>query len=295
MREDVTFESQGSECAAWLYRPPGSERAPCVVMAHGFSATRRDGLEPYAERFAAAGLAALVFDYRHFGDSGGQPRQLLDIRRQIADYRAAVRFARACPGLDAARIALWGSSFSGGHVLTLAAEDQAVAAVVAQCPFLDGLGAMLAARPRRNALRGTVEGLRDLVGSWLGHPPRMIPVVGPPGSFATMNAPEALPGFEAIVAADSKWRNEIAARFVLTAPSYRPIQRASLVSSPTLLCACERDQTTPPEWVHKAASGMKRAEVKSYPVGHFEIYTGEAWERAVSDQVDFLRRHLLPS
>jgi dienelactone hydrolase len=84
-RSDVTFESAGTRCAAWLYRPveSGGGPAPCVVLAHGFSGVRDQRLDAYAERFAQAGLAALVFDYRYFGDSDGEPRQLLDIRRQL--------------------------------------------------------------------------------------------------------------------------------------------------------------------------------------------------------------------
>lgn len=113
-RGDVHFESSGIRCAAWHYQPEdGDEAAPCVVMAHGFSATRELRLDAYAERFAAAGFACLVFDYRHFGASEGAPRQLLDIERQLADWRAAIAYARSLRGVDPERIALWGSSFAG--------------------------------------------------------------------------------------------------------------------------------------------------------------------------------------
>src|SRR3954462_13228881 len=158
-REDLTFPSGEDTCAAWLYRPDAvAGPAPCVVMAHGFTATRGDGLPAYAERFAAAGLAVVLFDYRHFGRSTGEPRQLLDIGRQLDDYRAAVAFARSLPGVDAGRIALWGTSFSGGHVLTLAAEDHGIAAAVAQVPFADGVATVGAASPR-NALLATLLGV----------------------------------------------------------------------------------------------------------------------------------------
>src|SRR3954447_3673537 len=112
MRKDVVFDSGGETIAAWLYRPEGDGDVPCVVMAHGFTGTREDGLPPYAEAFAAAGFAALLFDYRHFGDSTGAPRQLLDVRSQHEDYTQAIAFARGLDGIDASRIVLWGSSFS---------------------------------------------------------------------------------------------------------------------------------------------------------------------------------------
>lgn len=135
-RIEVTFDSGGAECAAYLYSPvPAFGEAPCVVMGHGFTGTRNLGLPAYAERFAAAGMAVLVFDYRHFGASGGEPRQLLDIGHQLDDYRAAVAFARAQPGIDPDRIALWGTSLSGGHVIVVAAGDSRIAAVISQVPF----------------------------------------------------------------------------------------------------------------------------------------------------------------
>src|SRR2546423_9477479 len=115
-RRDVTFPSGDSTCAAWLYRPDGDGPHPIVLLAHGFGALRDARLSAYAERFAAAGLAALVFDFRHFGASGGTPRQLLDVPRQLEDYRAAVAFARGLDGIDPEGVVLWGTSFSGGHV-----------------------------------------------------------------------------------------------------------------------------------------------------------------------------------
>ena len=126
MRADIEFSSGGTACAAWLYRPQGAGPNPCVVMAHGFSAVRDQRLDAYAERFREAGFAVLLFDYRHFGTSAGEPRQLLSIRRQLQDWEAAIVAARAQPDIDPARIALFGSSFSGGHVQTLAARDPAI-------------------------------------------------------------------------------------------------------------------------------------------------------------------------
>jgi predicted acyl esterase len=105
-------------------------------MAHGLSGTRRDRLEPFAERFAAGGIAALVFDYRGFGDSTGEP-DLFDPARQLDDWRAAIAFARSLPRVDAGRVATFGSSLGGGNALAAAAEDPRVAAAISQVPFLD--------------------------------------------------------------------------------------------------------------------------------------------------------------
>ncbi len=289
-RTDVSIPSAGETLAAWLYRPEGAGGdVPCVVMAHGFSATRQEGLAPYAEAFADAGLAALVFDYRYFGDSTGEPRQLLDIGAQRADYRAAVDFARSVDGIDPAKIALWGSSFSGGHVMALAQQDPRIAAVVAQAPFTDGLSIVKSA-PKGNLLRATADALRDQAGALLGRPPVLITAAGDPGTYAVMTAPEALPGFTSIVAPASKWRNEVAARVMLHVGTQNPAGGVGKLQMPLLICACDKDETTPPANAIKAAERAPRGELKRYSYGHFDIYTDP---QARKDQVEFLSRHLL--
>ncbi len=292
-RTDITFPSGGERCAAYLYRPEsGLDRArpvPCVVMAHGFSATRDDGLPAYATAFAEAGFAVLVFDYRHFGSSSGQPRQLLDIGRQQADYRAAVAHVRAIPGIDPAKVALWGSSFSGGHVLEVAAADPHIAAVVCQAPYVDAL-ATLRKVPPRNILRAAVEGVLDEAGSLLGRPPRCIPAVAEPGGFAVMTAPEAVPGFAALVPHGSRWENRVAARVMLQITLYRPVTSARRLRMPVLVGVCDGDETTPPGPAVRVAERAHRGELVRYPYGHFDIYADPQPKR---DQVAFLSRHLL--
>src|ERR1051325_3038759 len=105
-REDLRFDSGEAPGAAWLSRPvgPATGPTPIVVMAHGLTGTRRDGLGPFAERFVTAGMAALVFDHRGFGDSEGEP-DLFEPRRQADDWRAAIDFARSLPGIDPERVA----------------------------------------------------------------------------------------------------------------------------------------------------------------------------------------------
>lgn len=288
-RVDVRIPSHGEELAAYLYRPSdGDDPVPCVVMAHGFSATRDDGLPDYAEAFADAGFAVLLFDYRHFGASTGLPRQLLDIGRQQDDYRAAVQWARRAEGIDPDRIALWGSSFSGGHVLAVAATDPRIAAVIAQAPYTDSIP-VIRRMPVRNLVRAAVAALRDAVGAVAGREPVLIPAAGPPGSFAALTEPDALTGFQAIVGPGSLWRNEVAARLMLTMPSFRPVRSAARLTMPVLLCVCDADTTTPPSSTITVGRRAPRAELRHYPYGHFAIYTDP---QVKIDQVDFLRRVL---
>jgi hypothetical protein len=146
-RSDVRFRSGAEECGAWLYRPEDEGPRPIVVLGHGLGAVKEMRLDAYAERFLAAGFGALVFDYRHFGASGGEPRQLLDIARQLEDWRAAVSFAHGLPWVDPDRVAIFGSSFGGGHAILTAANDPRIAAAIAQCPFTDGLSSALTLGP----------------------------------------------------------------------------------------------------------------------------------------------------
>src|SRR5215212_2026387 len=154
-RLDVAFSSAGDDCRAWLFMPD-AELPPLVILGHGLGATREYGLEPYAERFADAGIAALVFTYRHFGDSGGQPRQLLDIERQLGDWAAALAHARSLDGIDHERIALWGTSFGGGHVIEAAARAGASRRAGPRPPQAAG------ARPARRS--AWIPGPHDLAG-----------------------------------------------------------------------------------------------------------------------------------
>jgi hypothetical protein len=137
--EEMTFRSEGVDCAARVYRPdvaPG-EVTPCVVMANGFSLTHDDGLPAFAERFAGVGITAVTFDFRHLGGSGGEPRQVIDINRQKADFAAAVSFARQLEGIDADAVAVWGFSGGGGLAINVAADDHRIAAAIAMNPATD--------------------------------------------------------------------------------------------------------------------------------------------------------------
>jgi dienelactone hydrolase len=291
-REDVSFRSGNDSVSAWLYRPDdtGPNGAPLLVMAHGLGAVRTMRLDAYAERFAAAGYACLVFDYRNFGASGGAPRQLLDVGLQLADWAAAVDFAHTLAGIDPARIGLWGTSFSGGHVIATAARLP-VAAVVAQCPFTDGI-ASARTIPPLTLPRVSLLALRDLAAARLGNPPVMVATAGRPGEVALMTTPDSYPGYLRLVPEGQTVRNEIAARLGMKIIAYRPGRLAAKVACPILFCVCDRDSVAPAGPTLRYAARAPRGTVKRYDEGHFDIYVGDAFERVVADQLDFLDRNL---
>jgi pimeloyl-ACP methyl ester carboxylesterase len=284
-REELEFRSDGDACAAWLYRTGSVDAGtPVVVMAHGLSGTRRDGLGPFAERFAAAGFTALVFDHRGFGDSGGEP-DLFDPRRQLEDWAAAIACARALPGIDPARVATFGSSMGGGNALAAAAADPGVAVAISQVPFLDLV---------RQAHRSSPPvAARMLVAALRGD---HLPAVGQPHEAALINAPDAEAGWRRVVAngEDSRWRNRVSARWLLGRP-YRPARHAAGLHCPWLVCVGEADRVARPGPAIAAAKRAPQGELRTYPgVDHFDIYEGPAHEAVVADQLAFLSRHLRP-
>jgi pimeloyl-ACP methyl ester carboxylesterase len=294
-RRDVRFKVQGASVSAWLFLPEDlSALVPCIIMGHGFGGTRDMGLEPYAVRFQEAGFGVLVFDYRHFGHSDGEPRQLAWIPYQLQDYSAAIEYARGLEEIDPARIALWGTSFSGGHVVVSAARDKDIACVVAQCPALDGRATAVMGRKLvgiGQGLRLIMHGQRDLVRSWLGLSPDKLPIVGKPGSMACMTAPDVYEAYAQL--APAGFVNEVCARILVRGDKYRPVTKARKVRCPVLIQICEHDNLTPISAAEETARRLgDLAEVKRYPIGHFDIYVGDDFERSVSDQLEFFRRHL---
>jgi pimeloyl-ACP methyl ester carboxylesterase len=258
-------------------------------MGHGLGGTKRMRLPAFAERFVAVGYACLIFDYRHFGDSEGEPRQLLDIGRQLEDWKAAVAYARSLSEVDPARVILWGTSFGGGHVLSTAADDPKLAAVISQCPFTDGLASSLAMNPM-TSVKLTALALRDRIGSWLGAEPVMVATAGRPGTTALMNASDAYDGYLGIMPPGSGIPNHVAARFALDIIRYFPGRRTPEIRSPILFCVCETDSVAPAKATLRHASRAPRKEIIRCSDGHFDIYVGQAFERVVRDQLDFLRR-----
>lgn len=293
---EVHFTSQGVECAARLYRPAsGDVAAPVVVLAHGFGGVRALRLDAYAERFAAAGYVAMTFDYRGFGDSAGEPRQLLDVGMQHADWRAALAFARTLPGVDPERVVAWGTSFAGGHVITLAGAREPLAAIIAQVPHVSGPAAVRATGLRRS-LRVGVHGIRDQLRAWLGRPPVYVDSVAAPGRTAVMTSPDAAPGMDRLIAESGlhagDYPQTVAARIVLRIGLYSPARSASKVTCPALVQIVEDDAVTPRRVAEAAARRMRRATVHTYPGGHFDPYVEPLFSRVITDQLAFLHAHV---
>jgi uncharacterized protein len=292
-REKVRLASGGSEMAAWHY--PGTNGA-CVIMAGGSAVTKEPGTDLFAQRFHDARFSVLAFDYRHLGESGGQPRQVVRVREQLADWHAAIGFAAGLPGVDPAQLVAWGFSLSGGHVLPVAASHPELAAVIAQTPLADGpaAGRRAVRHTPRSLLRLTGRAALDGLGALAGRPPLVVPLAGPPGSLAAVTTPDGLDGDRALNPGHRYpgWPQVIAARSALRAGFYRPGRYASRVRVPLLVLVCDSDQTALATPAIRAAQRAPRGELIRLPGGHYAPFL-DGHEQAVLAELSFLRRHLL--
>ena len=292
-REKVRFDSSGTECVAWHY--PGTNGA-CLVMAGGFGVTKEPGTDLFANRFQDAGFGVLAFDYRHQGESGGQPRQVTRVGEQLADWHAAVGFARTLPGVDPERVGIWGFSASGGHVFLVAAQDPRLAAAIAQTPNADGPAtARNAARHQKplTMLRFTGRGILDALGSLIGLRPRLVALAGPPGTVALLTTPDSLDGERALRAGRyPDWEQTAAARSALRMTLYRPGRAAARVSCPLLVVVADQDRSALAEPAVAAVGRAPRGELVRVPGGHYAPFLDEH-EHVVEAEVSFLRQHLL--
>ncbi len=297
-RADTEFKSHGTRCGAWHYVPEGAGPHPYVVMAHGLGATTELGLDDFARKFAEAGYGVLAFDYRHFGMSDGEPRDVISIRRQLQDWESALAYVRTLPGVDCRRIAIWGSSFGGAHAITTAARVPGVAAAIAQVPFTDGFQSLLKMRPL-TALRLTLAGLVDLARSALRMEPKYVPLVGRPGDVALMTAADSYDGYMALVpeeaVASGRFRERAAARIALFIGLYSPRRSARRIKAPLLVVAAAADSIAPAKGAIAAAKAAPRGELIEYEGGHFDYYKGPGFERIVADELAFLDKHLQPA
>jgi fermentation-respiration switch protein FrsA (DUF1100 family) len=295
-KKDVRFDVRGTPVGAWLYLPENlSAPVPCIIMAHGLGGTKALGLEGYALRFQKAGFAVFAFDFRYLGESGGEPRQLVWIPSQLEDYAMAVEYVRNLNEIDMERIALWGTSLSGGHVIVSAARDSRIACVSAQVPLLDGdAGGMQVVKQIGlwHLLKMAFgHGLRDLVRSWLGLSPHTIPLFGKPGSIAALADAGAWDFFNQVAPDD--FINKVCARILIRMDKYHPIKQTPSVRCPVLLQVCDKDISLPTKVINKAEKNLgELAEIIHYPIDHFDIYLGENFAKAANDQMDFFKKHL---
>jgi uncharacterized protein len=277
MRQDIEFDAEGVTLRGWLYLPDGATGpVSTVVMAHGFSAVKEMYLDSFAEAFAGGALGALVFDNRNFGASGGEPRQEIDPWAQVRDYRHAITYAQTRSEVDADRIGVWGTSYSGGHVLVLGAIDKRVKCVVAQVPLVSGVRNIQRLvrqdflAPNRAAFD------QDRVARFRGEAPAMVPVVdADPLAVSALPTPDSWEWFsETGKSRAPAWRNEVTLRTVEMLMEYEPSAYLERISpTPLLMVVAAGDHLTPTDLALEAYQQAREPKkLVLLPGGHFDAY-----------------------
>ena len=279
-RRDVEFSSFGTTIRGWLYRAEG-QQAPGIVMAHGLSAVKEMFLDDYADAFAQAGFTTLVYDHIGFGASDGEPRQSASPRLQLQGYRDAIFWLAGVPGVDPARIGIWGSSFSGAHVITLCAEDLPITAAVAQVPYLGEGGS----EPPSGAVEEIIKVAHDPLAT-------IAAATDTSDGAGAMYLDGAYRWFTDTAAERAPaWRNELLVAGFLEAADYRPFDHLSRSRVPLLVVAATNDQLTPPGPLIALDPKPHLVEVVEISGNHFDAYSA-GFKTSSSAAVDFFARHL---
>ncbi len=284
MRQDIEFDADGVTLRGWLYLPDGATGpVPTVVMAHGFSAVKEMYLDSFAEAFAAGGLGALAFDNRNFGASDGEPRLEID------------PWAQTRPEVDADRIGVWGSSYSGGHALVLGAIDQRVRCVACQVPLVSGFRNIQRLvrqdflAPNRAAMD------QDRAARYRGESPAMVPVVDPdPLAVSALPTPDSWEWFsEAGKGQAPAWRNEVTLRSVEMLMEYEPSAYLERISpTPLLMVVAALDHLTPADLALEAYQRAREPKrLVLLPGGHFDAYVKD-FDAASGAARDWFLEHL---
>ncbi|MBV9771842.1 MAG: alpha/beta hydrolase [Bryobacterales bacterium] len=295
-REDVSFDGDGSTIRGWAYRPRrlDEKRIPLIVLASGYACVKEMHMDKYAAEFARAGMAAVAFDFRNLGASGGEPRQELNPWQQIEDYRHAITYGSGLPFADAQRIGIWGTSYSGGHVLVTAATDRRVKCVVAQTPTISGHWSGQRRVPMDKVPELTKALADDRSRRMKGEPPSMRRIVGEVSEQPVYPQEETREWFLRSSKCAPNWRNEVTLRSVEFARAYEPGIYVPFISpTPLLMIVGRSDSITGVdlelEAFNKALEPKKLVLLEG---GHFSCYD-EEFETASKAAIDWFTAHLL--
>jgi fermentation-respiration switch protein FrsA (DUF1100 family) len=300
MRNDIEFKTDDRVALrGWLYTPDGAQgSSPTIVMAHGYSAVKEMYLDSFAEVFCDAGFAVLVYDNRNLGASDGEPRGEIDPWRQINDYRDAITFAGTLSEVDKDRIGVWGSSYSGGHVIVVGALDRRVKCVVSQVPLISGL--RNAKRLVRSDLLAVTRAVfdADREARYKGQPPGTLPVVSEdPSVPCALPTDDSLKFFKEVRESRApSWRNEVTLKSIEMFWEYEPGWYISRICpTPFMLAVASGDHLVPVDLACEAfEQALEPKKLIILPGGHFDAYTGEAFKVNSAAQRDWFVQHLKP-
>lgn len=297
-RLDISFQSEGTACAGWLYLPKDVKNpVPGIVMAHGIAAVKEMlDVPAFAEAFAQAGFAVLLFDYRYWGASDGEPRHQVYPMEQIEDFRNAISWLARHPAVDPVSIGVWGTSFAGGHALHLGAFEPRIKCVVSQVPAVDLLRNLQQVSPPQALAGMRAAFAEDRRRRYEGEAGANLPVVAPDGE------PCLLPGEKNRLQRERELKhlpslgNHITLASLEKLLEYAPGLTADRISVPLLMVVVEDDELTPPDLAFEAfARAPEPKSLLKLTGGHYVAYrsdSAEGFDKASRAALDWFQRHL---
>ena len=296
MRRSVVFKSQGLNCAGWLFVPENlskSQKAPALVMAHGLAAVKEQGLEPFAKQFCEAGFVTLVFDYRYFGDSEGEPRCQHFPLEMAEDYKNAVTWLQMQTEVDPQRIGVWGTSYSGGIAAHVGTFDPRVKAVVSQVPSM----ITPTDRQRMNPEKWTQVGemlSRDRIERYTTDNIVYLKVVASDGSPCVLPGEESYNHYTKYGNDAPNFQNQITFESLERMREFNPVDSIHMMAPTALLVLpAENDSLLPFDAVKAAFDRADEPkEIMPMPIGHYDVYEDPWRSRAIDKSVAWYLRHL---
>jgi cephalosporin-C deacetylase-like acetyl esterase len=290
MKRSVEFYSEGCRIGADLVLPDThteGQRLPAVILCHGFSGIRTILLPPYADELARNGFAALLFDYRGFGDSEGERGRLVPAEQRV-DIRNAITFMQSLPEVDPDRIGLWGTSFGGANAICTAAIDTRVKCLSVQITFGSGermVGAGMTEEEKQK-LHATLDK------AWQRTVVRNKPMMLAMEQILTDEDSKAF--YAKTVAEHPEFKIKLPLTTIRESLEYCPEDFLPRVHVPIMLIGATDDIVCP---VSEMRSLYDRANAPRElfiieGARHYDVYEGEFFKQSCGKAVEWYKKHL---
>ena len=280
----AALDSDGVTLRGWFVRPNDADDTPLIILAHGLSGITALDLDEYAEKFVASGFACFAYDHRNWGASDGSPRSETDPWRQVDDMREVISFVGSQPWVDSARIGIWGTSYAGGHVLTVSGLDKRVKCAVSQVPLISGSKTFNAWVPEDKQQKFLQKLASDRDARYNGESPKTVPAAGEGSETAEWIARKDV---------SNSYVNELTIRSFDYLRTYEPEHFAMQISpTPIMMVIATQDTQTPTEWQRELFAKMSEPkQLVELPGRHYDVYM-DSLDLAATAARDWFNKHL---
>lgn len=289
MKKTIDFYSDKTRCSALLYQANLPVPKGLIIMAHGLGGVKELWIDKFAEFFSKNGYTCFLFDYRNQGTSDGNKRQLVSVKDQLEDWNNAINFAKNNLDTRTDNLILFGSSFSGGHVIKLLSEREDAKMAISQCPYTDALATAKTFSPL-SVLKFIPPVVLDLLSCIAGYHPYMLELANKSGKSALMRVPN-YDFYQKRIPKGLNVQNAAPARTILEFLKYSPGKYFKKITKPIFVAPCLKDNLAPAHKTIELARQCKTATIKEFNCNHFDIYFDDFFTEACNEYLNFLNKH----